>query len=49
MEELNRQQNNLVKDRECLHCEKFFDCNGKPRDIKQCVNFTERKKKDGNL
>lgn len=35
----------LVKDRECIHCEKFFECDGKPRG-KLCVNFKERK--DGN-
>lgn len=34
----------LIKDRECLHCEKFFDCNGKPKDIKECLQFKERKK-----
>lgn len=36
----------LVKDRECIHCEKFFDCQGKPRGS-ICVNFEERKKDDG--
>ena len=33
----------LVKDRECIHCEKFFDCQGKPRGS-ICVNLVERKK-----
>ena len=32
----------LVKDRECIHCEKFFDCDGKPRGT-LCVNLVERK------
>lgn len=35
------------KDRECLHCEKFFECEGKPKDVKQCLRFTERKEQDG--
>lgn len=34
----------LKKDKECLHCEKFFDCNGKPKEVKGCLNFEERKK-----
>ena len=38
----------MVKDRECLKCEKFFDCKGKPKEIKQCLNFAERKKENGN-
>ncbi len=31
----------LVKDRECLHCKKFFDCNGKKRGV-DCIGFVER-------
>ena len=31
------------KDRECIRCEKFFECEGKPQDVKRCINFTERK------
>lgn len=34
----------LVKNRDCIHCEKIFDCKGKPREVKLCVNFVERKK-----
>ena len=37
----------LKKDRECIHCEKFFDCPGKPEKVKLCVNFVERKDEDG--
>lgn len=37
----------LVKDRECINCKKFFDCNGKPRDVKRCVCLEERKDEDG--
>ncbi len=34
----------LKKDRECLHCENFFDCKGKLKEIKECLPFKERKK-----
>ena len=34
---------NLVHDRECLHCKKFFECKGKPRGA-VCVNFEEMDK-----
>ena len=33
----------LVKNIDCVHCEKIFDCEGKPREVKLCVNFVERK------
>ena len=32
-------------DRECIHCEKFFDCLGKLKSG-DCINFEERKKVD---
>lgn len=35
------------KDRECIQCEKFFECEGKPQDVKRCINFVERKKDNG--
>jgi hypothetical protein len=35
----------LIKDRECIHCDKFFECKGKPPNIK-CINFTPRKDKN---
>ena len=39
----------LIKDKECLHCEKFFDCKGKPKEIKECLQFEERKReKEGD-
>lgn len=37
----------LVKDRECLHCRRFFDCKGKPKGTRNCINYEERKKEDG--
>jgi hypothetical protein len=33
-----------MKDKECIYCEKFFECKGK--DTKNpCVNFEDRRKK----
>lgn len=40
--------NETKKDKECLHCEHFFDCKGKPKEVKQCINFKEREDKNGN-
>ena len=37
------EEKKLIKDRECVKCEKLFDCKGKPKGIK-CVCFKERKK-----
>lgn len=42
-EEKARKIDGLYKDRECLHCEKFFDCDGKRRGVDSCLNFQERK------
>lgn len=33
----------LKKDRECIHCVKFFDCPGKPPEVKNCIQYIERK------
>ena len=33
----------LKKDKECIRCEHFFDCAGKPKEVNLCVNFKERK------
>ena len=38
----------LKKDRECLHCDKFFECKGKPKDVKECLQFVERKDLKGS-
>lgn len=32
----------LIKDKECVSCTKFFDCKGKPRGT-NCINYEERK------
>ena len=37
----------LKKDKECIHCEHFFDCAGKPKEVKLCLNFKERKDENG--
>ena len=34
-----------MKDRECIMCEKIFDCKGKPNK-KPCLSFEERKKRN---
>lgn len=40
-------EDKLIKDRECIHCERLWECKGKPEGI-QCVAFTPRKEKEGN-
>lgn len=35
----------LVHDKECASCKKLFDCKGKPKEVKACVGFEERKEK----
>lgn len=35
----------MMKDKECLHCKKFFECKGKEKP-KPCLHFEERKKKE---
>lgn len=32
-----------MKDRECIKCERFFECAGKPEGA-NCIYFAERKK-----
>lgn len=32
------------KDKECIHCERFFDCEGKPENVENCIFL----KKEGN-
>ena len=39
----DRLMGELKKDKECIHCEHFFDCAGKPKEVKLCLNFKERK------
>lgn len=39
------EENHLRKDRECIHCENFFECAGKPKNEK-CLNYKERKKNE---
>jgi hypothetical protein len=46
-EESRVEMEKLLKDKECLHCDKFFDCKGKPEGVKNCLNFTERKNDNG--
>ena len=41
----NMKENKLVKEKECIHCESFFDCKGKPPG-KLCNLFKEVKRKE---
>ena len=44
---LKKDDERITKDKECIHCEKFFECDGKPAKVKLCVNFVGRKEEDG--
>ena len=44
---MKKNDERIVKDKECIHCEKFFECDGKPAKVKLCVNFVGRKEEDG--
>lgn len=48
MQKMKTETNELTHDKECLHCEKFFDCEGKPKDVDRCIEFKERKNNDTN-
>lgn len=43
MRTTSMEEQKLKKDRNCLHCEHFFDCEGKPAQVKDCINYKERK------
>ena len=32
----------LIKDKECIHCKRLFNCDGKPRENALCLHFKER-------
>ena len=36
-----------VKSKECIHCDRFFECKGRPKNVVRCVNFVERKSFNG--
>lgn len=38
-----KEEEKLIHNRECQTCKKLFVCNGKPVDVKRCVNYKERK------
>lgn len=46
-EETKDKEKILRKDKNCIHCRRFFNCHGKPAEVKLCLFFEERKKKDG--
>ena len=37
----------VMKTKECIHCEKFFECEGKEKD-NPCLHFKERKEEQNN-
>ena len=43
MEEKTKDKPDLVKDKECINCQKFFECKGKKRGVTNCVNFEHYK------
>ena len=38
-----KEEEKVIHDRECQSCKRLFVCNGKPADVKRCVNYKERK------
>nr|WP_294492180.1 hypothetical protein [uncultured Anaerosporobacter sp.] len=36
----------LIHDRECQSCKKLFTCEGKPADVRRCVNYKVRRIED---
>lgn len=36
----------LVKDRECIECERILRCPGKAKDVANCLHYIERGKSD---
>lgn len=36
------EEKKLHKNKECIHCEKFFECKGKPKEVDVCLQFKER-------
>ena len=41
------EDNKRIKTKECIQCDKFFECKGKPKSVVRCVNFVERKSFNG--
>lgn len=33
----------MIHDRECIHCKKFFDCEGKTDEATRCICFEDRR------
>lgn len=39
----NEKGEELIKNQECATCQKMYECKGKPRSTKQCLNYISRK------
>lgn len=35
------EEKKLRKDRECIHCIRFFECEGKPKEVYACLQYKE--------
>lgn len=40
---MDEQAVELKKDKNCIYCENFYDCIGKPKDVELCIHFKDRK------
>lgn len=40
---MDEQAVELKKDKECIYCEHFFNCMGKPKDVERCIQFKDRR------
>ena len=43
-QEIDVEEKPLTHDMECVGCEHVLDCKGKPRHVKCCINWKERKR-----
>ena len=43
MEDNTKDKPDLVKDKECINCNRLFDCKGKMRGVTHCINFEQYK------
>lgn len=44
MRKQTEEEQKLVKNLECIECKKMITCKGKPREVKRCLNFEQRRK-----
>lgn len=44
----NQEEPKQIHDNECLSCKRLFTCEGKPIDVKRCINYKGRREKFDN-